>query len=250
VEKGEADFGMLPVENSISGSIHKSFDLLLEHDLRIAGETLLEVRHCLLAPPGGTVSAIRSNPRALEACARFVDATGAAVEIAPSAAGAARDVAAAGDAAVGALAGRLCARRYGLEVVEADVDDESGDYTRFLVLAKGDGPGPTTRPKTSLAFAVIDRPGSLAAALGEFGRRNINIVKIASRPRRRQTGPGFYYVFFVGFEGTLDQDDCKAAVLSLLDHCAFVRNLGSYDAAPPLEPRLDGVAADPSLLQI
>ena len=124
------------------------------------------------------------------------------------------------------------------------------DYTRFLVLSTTDAAPPLARPKTSLAFAVIDRPGALAEALGEFGRRGINLLKLESRPRRRTTGAGFTYVFFLGFEGTLRDEPCVAAVKALLERCAFVRFLGSYDAAPPVEREGAGNVADPALLQI
>ncbi|KAH8052308.1 arogenate dehydratase [Aureococcus anophagefferens] len=148
------------------------------------------------------------------------------------------------------------------------------DYTRFLVLSTTDAGPPLARPKTSLAFAVIDRPGALAEALGEFGRRQgskrernsqlqrlisrpfstrgrgINLLKLESRPRRRTTGAGFTYVFFLGFEGTLRDEPCVAAVKALLERCAFVRFLGSDDAAPPVEREGSGNVADPALLQI
>mmetsp|Transcript_24970 Transcript_24970/g.74940 ORF Transcript_24970/g.74940 Transcript_24970/m.74940 type:complete len:262 (-) Transcript_24970:22-807(-) len=182
VEDNSATFGVLPVENSATGSLHKSFDLLIEHDLRIHGETLLDP----------------------------------------------------------AVSGSERARVMGAP---------PGSFTRFLVLGKGDGPRPAERAKTSLAFAVIDRPGALAAALGEFGRRGINLLKIESRPRRRVTAPGFSYVFFIGFAGTLEDEDCAAAVFGLLERCAFVRFLGSYEAAPPPAAK-EEVYADPALMQI
>ena len=103
-------------------------------------------------------------------------------------------------------------------------------------------------------FAVSDKPGSLVAALEEFGRRNVNLVKLESRPRRRTAMPGFNYIFYLDFLGHHADDACRDALLGLLSSCAFVKLLGSYDAAPPLAEQLadesEGPVNDPTLMQI
>ena len=105
-----------------------------------------------------------------------------------------------------------------------------------------------------MVFAVSDKPGSLVAALEEFGRRNVNLVKLESRPRRRTAMPGFNYIFYLDFLGHHADDACRDALLGLLSSCAFVKLLGSYDAAPPLAEQLadeaEGPVNDPTLMQI
>ncbi|KAJ1458099.1 hypothetical protein M885DRAFT_514132 [Pelagophyceae sp. CCMP2097] len=256
VSKGGCAYGMLPVENSIAGGIHKSFDLLLENDVQIHGETLLRKRHALLQlppKPGAkrvNLETVRSHPNALANCAKYLNANGLRSEARPSAAGCAREIAEQGLAGVGALCSELAAQRYNLEVVVPAVDDVAYDFTRYLVLGKGSlFPAPVLRPKTSLAFAVIDRPGALSAALTEFAKRGINIIKLESRPRRRTVAAGFNYVFFIGFEGHPSDANVAEAVVRLLARSAFVKLLGSYDASPPLQLG-EGQALDASLMQI
>ena len=123
---------------------------------------------------------------------------------------------------------------YGLEVVQVGIEDYKQNFTRFFVIGKGDSLHPANvKMKTSVVFAVIDAPGALMDCLGEFGRRNINLVKLESRPRRRLMGSvGFNYVFYLDFEGHYADENCAAALLSLLSKSAFVKLQGSYPMAP------------------
>ena len=127
------------------------------------------------------------------------------------------------------------------------------NFTRFFVLAKGDAATPAN-PKTSVIFAVGDKPGALCAALEEFGKRSVNLVKLESRPRRRTAMPGFNYIFYLDCMGHHADGPVRDAIVGLLSSCAFVKLLGSYDAAPPVLEQMAkedaGPINDPGLMQI
>ncbi len=246
VEHGEADFGAVPVENSTAGSINKAFDLLLEHDLRVHGEILLRVRHCLLTTAGniGNIKEVRSHPQALAQCESYMNRNGYTAVPWYDTAGSAKDLAAKPEEGIAVIASRLSAETYGLEIVEAGIEDMQQNYTRFFVVGKGEAEK-ASRCKTSLVFAVPNTPGSLYGALEEFARRRINLTKIESRPRRNRP---WQYVFYVDFDGHWQDKEAGDALVYLLNRAAFVKLLGSYPAAPPME---NGTAqAQGTLLQI
>jgi prephenate dehydratase len=246
IEQGRADFGVVPVENSTAGSINKSYDLLLEHDLKVHGEILLRVRHHLLALPGqaAKITQVRSHPQALAQCEGFMNRQGYTAAPWYDTAGSAKDLAANPEEGIGVIASQLAARIYGLEIVAAGIEDMQHNYTRFFVIGKGDA-ARTGRSKTSLVFAVPNTPGSLYGALEEFARRQINLTKLESRPRRNRP---WQYVFYVDFDGHWADDHVGEALVYLLNRAVFVKLLGSYPAAPPLE---NGVTtAQAQLLQI
>lgn len=246
VDGGEADFGAVPVENSTAGSINKSFDLLLEHDLKVHGEILLRVHHNLLITPGhtGAISQVRSHPQALAQCESYLNRHKYAAVPWYDTAGSAKDLAANPAAGVAVIASRLAAQVYGLEIVEERIEDLPNNYTRFFVVGRGE-PQPAPRAKTSLVFAVPNTPGSLYHALGELATRNVNMTKLESRPRRNRP---WQYVFYVDLDGHWQDDNISAAIVGLLSRAAFVKLLGSYPAAQPLEP--SGVNGQAELLQI
>ncbi len=246
VDSGRADFGTVPVENSTAGSINKSFDLLLEHDLKVHGEILLRVRHCLLTVPGNaaTITQVRSHPQALAQCETFMNRHHYTAVPWYDTAGSAKDLAANPEPGVAVIASKLAAQIYGLEIVQEGVEDMSNNYTRFFVVGKGDAPR-SERSKTSLVFAVPNTAGSLYGALEEFARRRINLTKIESRPRR---GRPWQYVFYLDFDGHWQDKEAGEAIMFLLSRAAFVKLLGSYPAAVQLE---NGAAtAQSTLLQI
>lgn len=246
VERGEADFAAAPVENSTAGSINKSFDLLLEHDLRVHGEILLRVRHCLLTTAGhrDQIKIVRSHPQALAQCEGYMNRHGYTAVTWYDTAGSAKDLAAKPEVGVAVIASRLSAETYGLEIVEEGIEDIQHNYTRFFVIGKGEA-ARATRCKTSLVFAVPNTPGSLYGALEEFARRRINLTKIESRPRRNRP---WQYVFYVDFDGHWQDKDAGEALVYLLNRAAFVKLLGSYPAAPALEN--GATQAQAQLLQI
>lgn len=246
VESGRANFGAVPVENSTAGSINKSYDLLLEHDLKVHGEILLRVRHCLLTVPGNAskITHVRSHPQALAQCEGFMNRHHYTAVPWYDTSGAAKDLAANPEEGIGVIASRLAAQISGLEIVQEGVEDLQNNYTRFFVVGKGDAPR-SERAKTSLVFAVPNTAGTLYEALGEFARRQINLTKIESRPRR---GRAWQYVFYLDFDGHWQDKEAGEAIICLLSRASFVKLLGSYPPAPQLE---NGVAtAQATLLQI
>ncbi len=246
VETGRADYGALPVENSAAGSINKSFDLLLERDLRVAGEILLRVRHNLLAMPGQAeaIREVRSHPQALAQCEGFLNRHGYAAVPWYDTAGSAKDLAAQPAEGVGVIAGKLAAEVYGLEIVHAGIEDLRANVTRFFVVGKEEA-ARTPTSKTSLVFAIPNTPRSLYHALGEFAQRDVNLTKLESRPRRNRP---WQYVFYLDFDGHWQDPPAADAILRLLSRAAFVKMLGSYPAAPPLND--EATTAQAELLQI
>jgi prephenate dehydratase len=230
VEEGRADYGILPVENSVAGSINKAYDLLLEYDLKIWGEVILRVRHCLLANPGTKledIREVRSHPQALAQCERYLASHGMEPVPTYDTAGSAKDLAAVPEPGVAVIAGELAARIYGLEILANGIEDFSFNYTRFFILSSQDPPK-GGRNKTSLVFSTRHVPGALHACLEEFAKLGINLTKIESRPRR--TRP-WHYVFYLDFEGHWQDPECEKALLGLLRKASFVKILGSYPAA-------------------
>lgn len=246
VEDGRADFGLLPVENSAAGSINKSFDLLLEHDLKVHGEVLLRVRHNLLTVPGQAagIREVRSHPQALAQCEGYLNRNHYIAIPWYDTAGSAKDLAAEHVAGVGVIAGKLAAKHYGLEIVEEGIEDLRHNYTRFFLLGRGDA-AIQGAAKTSLVFAVPNTPGSLYHALREFAERSINLTKIESRPRRNRP---WQYVFYVDFDGHWQDPHAGDALLQLLSRAVFVKLLGSYPPAVPLKQ--EAFTAQSEVLQI
>lgn len=246
VEMGKAEFGVVPVENSTAGSINKSFDLLLDHDLKVHGEILLRVRHNLLTLPGqaATIREVRSHPQALAQCESYLNRYGYTAVTWYDTAGSAKDLAATPVPGVGVIASKLAAEHYGLEIAQAGIEDMPNNYTRFFVVGRGDAPR-AGQAKTSLVFAVPNTPGSLYQALGEFATRNINLTKLESRPRRNRP---WQYVFYLDFDGHWEDPAAGEALLKLLSRAVFVKLLGSYPAAAPLTNGEQ--AAQAALLQI
>ena len=233
VESGEADFAAVPVENSTAGSINKAYDLLLDHDLKVHGELLLRIHHNLLVVPGvtGEIREVRSHHQALAQCEDFLNRSGYVAVPWYDTAGSARDLASEPEPGVAVIASRLAAEVYGLEIAAERIEDMHHNYTRFFIVAQGNAPH-CSPAKTSLVFAVPDVPGALYDALSEFADRQINLVKLESRPRRNRP---WQYVFYLDFQGHWDDQAAKEALVALLNRAAFVKLLGSYPPAPRLE---------------
>jgi prephenate dehydratase len=230
VENGDADYALLAVENAVAGSVSGSYELLMEHDLRVRAEVILRVRHMLLAAPGtksSDLKRVRSHPQALAQCERYLMRRGLEPEPAFDTAGSARDLAQNPDPETGAIAGALAADLYGLEILDRNIEDLAFNYTRFFVLGLEDPPR-SQRSKTSLVFTTRHQPGALYESLGEFARRGVNLCKIESRPRRNQP---WQYLFYLDFEGHWQDPQCEAAIMALLRRSSFVKLLGSYPAA-------------------
>ena len=230
VEQGTADFGMLPIENSLAGSVVQSYELLMEHDLRVRAEVILRVRHRLMAALGtemGDLKRVKSHPQALAQCERYLARRG--LESVPNfdTAGSARELAEDPEPETGVIASALAAELYGLEILDDQVEDLPFNYTRFFVLGLDDPPR-AQRSKTSLIFTTRHNPGALYDSLGEFAQRGINLTKIESRPRRNRP---WQYLFYRDFEGHWQDPAAEAALMGLLRRSSFVKLLGSYPAA-------------------
>jgi len=228
VETGRARYGVIPIENSLVGSIHRNYDLLLERSLHIIGETQLRIVHCLMAPPGvkfGDIAEVFSHPVALDQCRNFFHKHTAKT---PSpfydTAGAARMVAEAGRPDAAAIAGPLAAERYGLTILKKSIEDEKSNHTRFLLLARR--PVKVSgKAKTSVVFSIKNIPGALFKTLSVFALRDINLTKIESRPVRHRT---WQYYFYVDFEGGLNDPNVRRALDHLQELAHFVKVLGCY----------------------
>ncbi len=232
LDEERATVGVVPVENSLAGSVNKAYDLLLDHDFRVQGEILLRVQHNLLTVPGNgdKIEQVRSHPQALAQCEGFLNRNGYAAIPWYDTAGSAKELAENPESNVGVIASSLAAEIYDLEIVQQGIEDLHYNFTRFFIIGRGEAER-TEMSKTSLVFATPHSPGALYACLGEFADRNINLAKLESRPRRNRP---WQYVFYLDFEGHWQDPDCSAALLGLLNRAAFVKMLGSYPAAPQL----------------
>lgn len=253
LEGGGVELAIVPIENSLEGSINVTLDLLAEQggEVRIVGETLLRVRHCLIgarAVPLEGIESVVSHPQVPGQCTRFLRAELAQAQIraAASTAEAVRGVVAAGDDAVAALGTELAAEIYGAVVLRAGVEDRADNETRFVWLARGGASvdEPPLRQaggerRSSLVFwgAGARHAGWLVRCLDEFAAREINLHKIESRPRREQLGD---YMFFVELAGDEGEARVAAALEGLRGHCERVLVLGSYRTALPAAGRAEG----------
>lgn len=230
IERGDAEYALLPVENAVAGSVSQSYELLMEHDLRIHAEVILHVRHMLMALPGiqfADLKRARSHPQALAQCQRYLARHNLQPEPAFDTAGGARDLAQRREPDVAAIASELAAELYGLEILDRAIEDLAFNYTRFFVLALA-SPARAQRNKTSLIFSTPHQPGALYHCLGEFAQRGINLTKLESRPRLNRP---WQYLFYLDFEGHCQDPECEAALMALLRRASFVKLLGSYPAA-------------------
>lgn len=233
--RGECSHAVLPVENSLAGSINQTYDLLTDSVLHVVGEQIVRVHHNLLAKPGVRLEDVRrvySHPQALAQCQEYLHRHHFEAVTDFDTAGAAKVLSENGGEGKAAIASKRAAETYGLEVLAERIEDLPFNYTRFFVLA-ADEAEPTDRPqKTSLVLAIKHRPGDLVACLEEFPKHGINMTKLESRPRRDKP---WSYLFYVDIEGHVDEAPVAAALTGLMRKAAFVKYLGSYPAAEPVE---------------
>jgi arogenate/prephenate dehydratase len=230
VTEGRASRGVLPMENSIGGTIHRNYDLLVEHELPIVGEVELPVDHCLLARPGTkleTLTAVYSHPQALAQCEEFLRRlTGVEVIAVYDTAGGAKMVAEGARPDAGAIASHRAAEVFGLEILSESVQDYASNLTRFAVIARS-ADAQQEANKTSLVFALESTPGALFRALSCFALRDINLTKLESRPIR---GRPWEYMFYVDVDVARESLQYGRAVTQLAEFSQWVRTLGSYRA--------------------
>jgi prephenate dehydratase len=228
VAGGKATHGILPVENSIGGSIHRNYDLLLEHDLPIVGEVTLPITHNLMALPGIALSDVKrilSHPQALAQCERFLRGmSGVSVEATYDTAGSAKLVKEHKLADAAAIASERAAKVFGLEILRAEIQDYSDNITRFLLISHASDTGDQV-DKTTVVFSLPNEPGSLFKALSVFALRDIDLTKIESRPIR---GRPWEYLFYVDIPIGRHDLRCARALVHLAEFARSMRTLGSY----------------------
>lgn len=233
VVEGKVDAAVIPIENSLAGSVAEHYDLLLHHNVLIERETLLRIRHNLIAMPGTEISNIRrvfSHPVALAQCRQFfADRTG--VEAVPfyDTAGSVKHVCETQDRSIAGIASAAAAKFYGGEILAAGIEDNPANYTRFFLIRRSELVTPSLEAtKVSLAFTVENKPGTLVAALQAFAQQQTNLTKIESRP---VPGRPWEYVFYVDFSlntpGVIDP-----LLAALRQQCSMVKELGRYMDVP------------------
>jgi prephenate dehydratase len=241
VESATADAGIVPIENSIEGMVNFTLDALaFDHDLVITRDVVLDIEHCLMAVPGATLAQITevySIPVATAQCHRFLrERLGAAeTRAALSTADAAQTVAKAADLTAAAIAPRVAAQRYGLEILAGGIEDHPGNQTRFVVVERERIPAPTGHDRTALVvYQRADEPGSLISILQEFAARRINLSNLISRPIK-QGGLGDY-CFIIFAEGHISDDLLADTLRALHAKQGGVKFFGSYPSADGPEP--------------
>lgn len=236
VQEGSCDLGVVPIENSLAGSVHRNYDLLLQHDLYIVGEVNVRIAHQLIANPGVRLEDVRrvySHPQALAQCEASLTAM-PGVEIVPTydTAGSVKMIKEQGLRDAAAIASLRAAEIYEMNILRSGFEDVPDNYTRFLALARRPVV-PTGPSKTSLVFAGKNVPGALFRMLSIFALRDIDLTKIESRPFR---GKPWEYIFYLDFEGNLADKRCRRAVEHLGEIAALMRVFGSYPRAPQTWP--------------
>lgn len=227
----QIECAMVPIENSIEGSVNVTLDLIAGNDkLKIKGEIIIPIIHNLLAKKGtelGNIKVVLSHPHALAQCQKYLREKLLNVEtrFALSTADAAREVANSGLNNQAAIANKKAAEVYGLEVIAEGIQDERNNMTRFIMVGLNDSMIRTGYDKTSIIFSLEDRPGSLYRILDIFNLWDINLTKIESRPAKSQLGK---YIFFVDLEGHREEQDVKDALTMVNRKTSFFRIIGSY----------------------
>jgi prephenate dehydratase len=230
VEKGEAKLGLVPVENTIEGSIVRNYDLLNERSLTAQGEVILRIKHCLIVNPGAKLENIKrvySHPQALGQSRAYLEEMEFEAISAYDTAGSVKMIKSLGVEDAAAIASSRAAEVYDMAILKRGIETNSENYTRFLAIGHGTT-APTGRDKTSLAFIVEHRPGTLYTALKAFVENEIDLTKIESRPL---IGSPFEYVFFVDILGHSDEPTIRKAIEALEASSRTVKILGSYPVA-------------------
>lgn len=226
VERGRADFGVVPIENSTEGVVNYTLDMFIDSDLKIYAEIMLEVSQNLMNKSGRMedIKKIHTHPQVPGQCRQWLEKNleGIPIMDAPSTARAAE--LAAQDPSIGAIASEMASMLYGLRMVARRIEDNQQNFTRFLVIAQK-SPGKTGRDKTSIMFSIKDRVGALYEMLAPFSQYGINLNRLDARPSGRKV---WDYVFFLDMEGHIEEEKVAGAIERLKLDCMFLKVLGSY----------------------
>lgn len=238
IGEGLADCALAPIENSLAGSVHRSFDLLVESNLNIIGEVIIPIVHNLIGLPGSRfegVEVVESHPVALAQCEQFfVRHPRLKRVVREDTAGSVREVMNGGDPKRAAVAGRRAAEIYGAAILQEHLEDNSENYTRFLLLSPSEE-SPADADKLSLVFELDHRPGALHKSLEPFARRGINMMKIESRPVH---GRPWQYRFYLDLQASRHDAEARAALEELAGLVVNLRVLGSYASAKDSKAKL------------
>lgn len=232
IKDGTAGKGIVPVENSLTGSVYRNLDLLLEYDLPIVGETSLRIEQHLIANPGVKLEDIKvvySHPQALEQCRNFLASLHDVDTVARyDTAGSVTEIRDHQRREAAAIASRKAAEDYGMQILREEIEDFPENYTRFFILAQAKK-SISGADKTSIVFSMKNIPGALFKGLSVFALRDIDLLKIESRPLR---GKPWEYIFYLDFRGNMRSKICRNAIRHLEEITTFLKVLGSYKAAP------------------
>jgi chorismate mutase/prephenate dehydratase len=228
VARRRADYGVVPIENSTEGVVTHTLDMFAESDLKIVAQIVLPIQQCLLSNARrGAIRKLFVHPQTLAQCRGWIAAHFPEAELIETSSNARSAEMAAGQKHAAAIGGALAAEKYGLRILEHDVQDSATNVTRFFVLGRQCSP-PTGRDRTSLMFSIADQVGALHSALAPFRRYRLNMTKIESRPSKRKA---WEYFFFVDCDGHMQDRRVARAIEQLSRHCNFVKTLGSYPNA-------------------
>jgi chorismate mutase / prephenate dehydratase len=225
VTKRRADYGVVPVENSTEGVVTHTLDMFVDSDLKIVAQIILPIQHCLVSNcKRDELKKLYAHPQSYAQCRIWVQNNLPHIEVIETSSNARSAELAAKERHSAAIAGVLAAERYGLHILESDIQDNSANATRFLVLGRQCSP-PTGRDRTSIMLSITHEVGALYQALSAFRRFKINMTKIESRPSKRKA---WEYYFFVDCEGHKEDRKVAKAIAELERQCNFVKVLGSY----------------------
>jgi chorismate mutase/prephenate dehydratase len=228
VAKRTADYGVVPVENSTEGVVTHTLDMFVDSDLKIVSQIVLKIQQCLMSNSAlSKIKKLYVHPQSLAQCRGWLAKHLPRVEIVEAASNARSAELAAKEKFAASLGGVLAAEKYGLKILATDIQDNSVNVTRFIVLGRNCSP-PTGNDRTSLMLSVADKAGALHEAIAAFKRFKINMTKIESRPSKRKA---WEYFFFIDCDGHFQDAKVARAIKHLGKHCNFVKILGSYPNA-------------------
>lgn len=228
VERGRADYGVVPIENSTEGAVTHTLDMFMDSDIKICSEVILPIVHNLLGRCKiDKIKKVYSNPMVIAQCRNWLEKNLPNVEIIPVSSTTRAAQLAASSTGAAAIASELASETYGLNILAKSIEDLAQNYTRFLVIAEKESE-PTGHDKTSVLFSMKDRPGALHDVLIPFKKRGISLTKIESRPSKKKV---WKYYFFIDMQGHIKDKKVKSAIEALSKNCNFVKILGSYPEA-------------------
>lgn len=233
VERGRADFGVVPIENSTEGVVNHTLDLFVDSSLKIFGEILQEVSHHLMSKTGKIedLRRIYSHPHAIAQCKNFLETTLPRIQVNEISSTARAAELAQEDPTAGAIASELAATLYNLVIIKRRIEDNINNFTRFLVVSQKPAPR-SGRDKTSVMFSIKDKVGALYEMLRPFSEQQINLTKIESRPSKKKA---WEYIFYIDMIGHLEDEKIRTAIDRLRGQAVFLKVLGSYPMAEEIK---------------